>query len=352
MKPILSLILPVYKVEAYVGACLDSILTALGQVEADESFEVICVDDGSPDRCGEILESYRERFAALARADRVTYTVIHQPNAGVSAARNAGLEAAMGEWLWFIDSDDSITSFSLSCLVRALREHPVDVFRFGYQSVETQDASASFVQHPVQVYDLTNATEVCQADRQGGLIGLLWNVCFRRVTIGELRFQLNMQPCEDTLFTLQVIVRAEALAVMNTIFYNYLQRPGSCMAVVSLGRVRSELEEIPLQVETLANWTHGHLAFPKKFLFKWARTMMCRILEYLPKLPSEGRRQIRQRHYEIGVDVFEGHPFYQMVFRSRNAVLVFLLFYLPWKIRMSLLRIPLILWLRNKVKGH
>jgi glycosyltransferase EpsJ len=102
MNPILSLIIPVYKVESYVGACLDSILTALEQVEADESFEVFCIDDGSPDRSGEILEAYRERFAELPRADRVAYTVIHQPNAGVSVARNAGLDCATGEWLTLI----------------------------------------------------------------------------------------------------------------------------------------------------------------------------------------------------------------------------------------------------------
>ena len=91
--PELSIIVPVYKVEPYLPKCIDSILA-----QTFSDFELILIDDGSPDRCGEICDEY------AARDDRVV--VIHRENRGVSAARNAGLDAARGEYIGFVDSDD------------------------------------------------------------------------------------------------------------------------------------------------------------------------------------------------------------------------------------------------------
>ena len=90
-----SIIVPVYNVEQYLRECLDSI----AQLKAF-SWEVILIDDGSTDSSGAICDEYAKR--------EPKFRVIHQKNAGVSAARNAGLDAAKGEWIWFVDSDDSI----------------------------------------------------------------------------------------------------------------------------------------------------------------------------------------------------------------------------------------------------
>lgn len=90
-----SIIVPVYNVEQYIRECLDSI----AQLKAFE-WEAILVDDGSTDASGSICDEYAKRESR--------FRVIHQANAGVSAARNAGLEAARGEWVWFVDSDDTI----------------------------------------------------------------------------------------------------------------------------------------------------------------------------------------------------------------------------------------------------
>ena len=93
---LLSIIVPVYKVESYLARCVDSILA---QTVSD--FELILVDDGSPDRCGAICDEY------AARDPRVR--VIHKENGGLSSARNAGIDIARGQWLGFVDSDDWIT---------------------------------------------------------------------------------------------------------------------------------------------------------------------------------------------------------------------------------------------------
>lgn len=97
MNPTLSIIVPVYKVEAYLHACIDSIT---GQPFGD--FELILVDDGSPDRCGAICDEY------AAQDSRIR--VIHQPNGGLSSARNTGINIARGAYLTFVDSDDTVSA--------------------------------------------------------------------------------------------------------------------------------------------------------------------------------------------------------------------------------------------------
>ena len=105
---LISIVVPVYKVEPYLRTCIDSILA-----QQLETFELILVDDGSPDRCGEICEEY----AAIDPRIRV----IHRKNGGLSAARNTGIDAARGDYLSFIDSDDYILPGYLSSLYALLQ---------------------------------------------------------------------------------------------------------------------------------------------------------------------------------------------------------------------------------------
>lgn len=111
--PKFSIIIPVYNVAPYLRECLDSVLS-----QTVVNWEAICVDDGSTDGSGAILDEY------AAKDERVR--VIHQKNAGVSAARNAALDVAKGDWLWFVDGDDIISSHSLSCFSDLMLRHKFD----------------------------------------------------------------------------------------------------------------------------------------------------------------------------------------------------------------------------------
>ena len=117
--PKISFIVPVYKVEPYLTACVESIL---GQSFRD--FELILVDDGSPDRCGEMCDAFAERDTRVR--------VIHQPNGGLSNARNTGIEAARGEYLWFVDSDDCIHAECLAPIVHQLEGQNLDMLILSY----------------------------------------------------------------------------------------------------------------------------------------------------------------------------------------------------------------------------
>ena len=92
MEPKISVIVPVYKVEEYLHRCVDSILS-----QSFTDFELILVDDGSPDNCGKICDEYAQKDSRVK--------VFHKPNGGVSSARNYGLDNAKGEWIAFVDSE-------------------------------------------------------------------------------------------------------------------------------------------------------------------------------------------------------------------------------------------------------
>ena len=107
-KPLLSIIVPVYDVERYLPKCIDSILA-----QTFTDFELILVEDGSPDNCPALCD------AAAAKDARIR--VIHQKNGGLSAARNAGLDAARGKWIGFVDSDDYIAPEMYEALYKAVK---------------------------------------------------------------------------------------------------------------------------------------------------------------------------------------------------------------------------------------
>lgn len=120
-EPLLSIIVPVYKVETYLAGCIESIL---GQSFGD--FELILVDDGSPDRCGTICDEY-------ARKDR-RIKVIHKANGGLSSARNAGIGLSTGRYLTFVDSDDTVSEDTYLKNLRVLRKDPsIDLLEFPMQ---------------------------------------------------------------------------------------------------------------------------------------------------------------------------------------------------------------------------
>ena len=120
--PTLSIIVPVYKVEAYLPTCIDSILS-----QTFRDFELILVDDGSPDRSGAICDEYASRDSRIH--------AVHQANAGVSAARNTGLDTMRGQFVTFVDSDDELgTPTTLEENLRILMDDPaIDVVQFPHE---------------------------------------------------------------------------------------------------------------------------------------------------------------------------------------------------------------------------
>jgi glycosyltransferase involved in cell wall biosynthesis len=176
-----SVIVPIYKVEAYLPRCVDSILA-----QSFPDFEVILVDDGSPDRCGELCDQYR------ARDPRVR--VIHKENGGLVSARQAGMSVASGDYIVHVDGDDWVAPDLLERAHRAVRAHDPDVVSF--PSVSTDgDAPGHRIEEPIPegVYD---RQRICQeilpralmAPDMGHMCYYQWGKVFRRALV--LPFQM------------------------------------------------------------------------------------------------------------------------------------------------------------------
>ncbi len=121
-KAMISIIVPVYKVEKYLRQCLESILT-----QTYQNLEIILVDDGSPDSSGKICDEYADKYE--------NFRVVHKQNAGLGMARNTGLEYASGEYVTFVDSDDWIKKDLIEKLYNGLTEYQVDLCKCGFQRV-------------------------------------------------------------------------------------------------------------------------------------------------------------------------------------------------------------------------
>lgn len=209
----ISVIVPVYRVEAWLPRCLDSLL---GQTLGD--FEIIAVDDGSPDGCGRICDVY------AARDPRIR--VIHKKNGGLSDARNAGLDVAAGAYIAFVDSDDWVSPRYLELLSRGLEEGGGDICECGVFPTEGEscpdgDAPTIPLRYPTEA-------ALGELIGDGCFYPHVWNKLYRREVIGDIRFPLG-KTNEDEFWTYQVFGRAKTVTRVEQRLYNYFRRPGSIM---------------------------------------------------------------------------------------------------------------------------
>ncbi len=208
-EPRISMIVPVYRAAAYLE---ESVGALLAQTAAD--FEVILVDDGSPDECPALCD------ALAAKDERVR--VIHQTNSGAGAARNAGIAAARGAYLMFPDSDDLCDPRFAEVMERAAASCGADIVVCGYQSFdETGDRERMSL--PAGVYpDKITTREFFTSYFPLGVAGYAWNKLFARRLFTEcgVRFPA-MRRYEDGVFTLAAFGAAKCVCVVPDVLYRY-----------------------------------------------------------------------------------------------------------------------------------
>lgn len=211
----ISIIVPVYKVEPYLRQCVDSIL---GQTYRD--IEVLLIDDGSPDRCGEICDEYG------AKDQRVR--VFHTENRGLSAARNLGLREAKGEYIGFVDSDDWIEPDMYEVLLRRMQETGADIgvcgigYEFTTKSIESPCAEA--------VYEPNEAIYAL-------ICGDLKNCVMNKLWIRKAALQLAFPEghvYEDISSVYKVLIETTSVATVHQPLYRYRQRKGSIARIYTM----------------------------------------------------------------------------------------------------------------------
>lgn len=229
----LSVIVPIYKVEPYLSKCVDSLLN---QDLSKEDYEIILVDDGSPDGCPAICDEYADTY------DNVK--VIHRNNGGLSAARNSGIEVAQGRYVQFVDSDDYLEPNVLKTLVEKMEVDDLDILRFNYQNVNEQyevfepnKVSKPFVDYRDEICDgLTFLNE------RLGFGCYAWQFMLRRELLEGCTFKEGIY-FEDMEWTPRLLLKAKRVTSIDLMVYNYLMRQGSITQSVDEKKKRKSLDD-------------------------------------------------------------------------------------------------------------
>jgi len=218
-----SVVIPVYNVEEYLSDCLESIL------EQDfDNYEIICVDDGSTDYSGEILQAYASRYKQIRM-----YT--HEHNRGQSAARNTGISYAKGKYIWFVDSDDMIAADSLRALYDIAEKDLVDIVYFKIKVLyEGREIYKKHANLPSYEYPgiCSGRERFCQYSENQEFIASACRQFIRTDFIKKngIRFYEGII-YEDVLFSFFCIMKAGKVLNIPHEFYVYRQRKGSTMSI-------------------------------------------------------------------------------------------------------------------------
>ncbi len=287
-----SILVPVYNCREYLHKCVASIQ---GQTRGD--WELILINDGSTDGSGALCDS----FAASDRRIRV----IHQKNSGVSAARNAGLAAAKGEFLAFVDADDYIAPQTLEAALEALGES--DMALFDAVTVHSQ-----FRTEPDTIDLLPRSCVLKKEDITPALLRLLagavWRCVYRRSLVEGLRFPVGIKLSEDRLYNLQAMGKARTISYLKQGLYYRVERPGSAVHRYHGDKFEKNLQAMDIAQDTINQF------WGEEFLPVYIRMFVVGgALDAIREIASKaypGRHRLR------AVRMISGHPALKEAFRQ------------------------------------
>ena len=228
MKPLVSVIVPVYKVENYISTCIESITR-----QTYDNLEIILVNDGSPDRSGEICHTY-------AGSDN-RIRVIDQENMGLASARNTGIKAATGEYIYFVDSDDCINTRLIEYAVNAAEREKANIVQIGLREVASDfidfDEAIDIEKYEVKKYSTVESLYNLEKSKTKTEYELclrttvVWTKLYRRSAFDTLLFPEGMRMHEDQMVAHRNIISADGMVFIDAPLYYYRQNDSSLIRV-------------------------------------------------------------------------------------------------------------------------
>lgn len=197
MDKVVSILIPIYNAEKYITRCINSVIE-----QNYNNLEIVLVDDGSKDKSLSICESFAKKDSRIK--------IIKQKNKGVSSARNKAIENATGEYVTFLDADDSIEKQYIQELIKYHEKNSLTRCRYS----STREKSI-------------NQTEYIDLIAKGKVAGVCWGYLFEKELLNELRFDENVSYMEDTIFIIQYILKIKKVIIVNDAIYNYNQNEES-----------------------------------------------------------------------------------------------------------------------------
>ena len=281
MKPLISVIVPAYNIEKYIGDCLDSLLA-----QTYRDLEILIVDDGSTDSTGDLAEEYAKKD------DRIR--VIHQENRGLSGARNAALPLTKGEWIGFVDGDDRIEKDMYESMIGEAFREDADIALCAYRAVYDgkNDPGDSGFSGKIFVLDREEALDAFVCDnRSFHIYYSVWSKLFKKEKIRDLSFPEGRNS-EDILFSTKALLNAGRAVFIDRPLYLYAAaRPDSIMNV-RLSARRFE-DEIPfLREQTALFYESGRKLLGDKSAYYFYRRMMFYYIDFRKRKMKEDARRL------------------------------------------------------------
>lgn len=281
----LSLIIPVYNAEEYIAECLDSLLA---QELSPQDFEIVCVNDGSKDGSLSILQDYAGRYPNIR--------IISQENGGVTTARNAGLEAARGEYIWFVDADDLIRENSLPHLKAMIPDGGCDRVVFGaYQFLDSMTEDEL---EQSRCGQLTTNTSWYDA--------VVWRSLLRKAFLQQhgLYFRYpELTHGEDGLFMYEVTLTDPVTVYADEVFYFYRVHSGSADTTVSIESQKRKLRS-HIRVTQILQEHFLALENPEEGSANKLMTFLWKSLYEASQLPPKDAREAMKELQKYGLFPF------------------------------------------------
>ncbi|MBR0485630.1 MAG: glycosyltransferase [Oscillospiraceae bacterium] len=242
MSELISVVVPIYKVEKYLPNCIESILQ-----QTYCNLEIILVDDGSPDNCGKICDEYAKKD------DRIR--VIHKPNGGLSDARNAGIDIATGEYITFIDSDDFILPDMLKIMMNLLLEEKADLVECRRLRCKENDTlkSTKVLERNIQFATYTGNDKMKVFFQKDGSDTTAWGKIYKTSLFENIRYPKG-KIHEDVFTTYQLIHRAEKLVLTEYAGYVYRENSNSITGAIFSEKKLDAIEGKIQQADFIAEY--------------------------------------------------------------------------------------------------
>lgn len=308
-KPIISIIIPVYNVALFLRQCIQSIISQEGNVE------VILADDGSPDESPSICDEYAQKDNRIH--------VIHKQNGGVSSARNAGLDAAQGEWIWFVDGDDYIADNVLKRIYQEIQKHPhADLIQMGMNYLYDDNR---LVPQRIELIDNLKKNKFLLQHITYHNHRLL----FKREIIekNQLRFTQGLRVAEDQEFQLKYMMLCKTPIQIPISAYIYRQREGSATHDASTSnRIVNDTFTV---LENLNRFINEKQISAEEWLHNRIQIMIRSLLYAASQIHNLDKKEIKAKlnrlaiqYEQCGINCFRSN---KIMLARKNLTLYFLL---------------------------
>ncbi len=274
----ITIIVPVYNAEEYLDRCINSILD-----QEFPSFEVILVDDGSTDASPLICDRYS--------GTDPRFITVHQKNSGVSAARNAGLNLAQGEYVMFLDSDDALLPYALDELMHNLNDEDVVIGGYGMfiENIPKKEVkpkeTASYKGSDYPHFFQKNLLRNCE------MLDSPWAKLFKRKVIGKTRFCEELTYAEDKLFVFEILAKSSSVMTVSAPVYGYYVRAGSLGSDISsdahISKIKAFVPKYTSVISSLCQRCPSSTKLQRLYHNDVVGRYMCRILNQFAIRESE-----------------------------------------------------------------